>query len=100
MTFRDLYFAGHAPWSLWILAAAAWSPSPLGRPLTPLLLVAVVPLFLTVRITNAFFREVLEMDPRHAVIRTAVQQAITWGSVLILFGTAVALLPRIIEWVS
>ncbi len=96
----DLYFAGHAPWSLWILLAAAWSPSPLGRSLTPLLIVAVVPLFLTVRITNAFFREVLEMDPRHAVIRTAVQQALTWGSVVILLVTAVALVPRIIEWVS
>jgi hypothetical protein len=96
----DLYFAGHAPWSLWILAAAAWAPSPIGRPLTPLLIAAVVPLFLTVRITNAFFREVLELDPRHAVARTVAQQVMTWGSLVILFGTAVAWMPRVLEWVS
>jgi hypothetical protein len=96
----DLYFAGHAPWSLWLLAAAAWSPSPLGRPLAPLLVVAVVPLFLTARITTAFFREVLEMDPRHAVARTVAQQALTWGSLVILFGTAVAWMPRVLEWVT
>jgi hypothetical protein len=96
----DLYFAGHAPWSLWILAAAAWSPSPLGRPAWPLLIAAVVALFLTVRITNAFFREVLELDPRHALARTVAQQAMTWGSFVILFGTAVAWMPRVLEWVS
>lgn len=96
----DLYFAGHAPWSLWLLAAAAWSPSPIGRPIAPLLLAAIVPLLLTVRTTNAFCREVLELDPRHAFVRTVVQQAVTWGSLVILFGTAVALMPRILEWVS
>ena len=96
----DLYFAGHAPWSLWILAAAAWSPSPIGRSLAPLLIAAVVPLVLTARTTNAFFREVLEMDPRHALARTVAQQAMTWGSFVILFGTAVAWMPRLLEWVS
>lgn len=96
----DLYFAGHAPWSLWILAAAAWSPSPLGRPMMPLLIAGVVPLVLTARITNAFFREVLALDPRHALVRTAVHQAVTWGCLVVLFGTAVALMPRIVEWVS
>ena len=95
----DLYFAGHAPWSLWILAVAA-SPSPLGRPNWPFLIAAIVPLFLTARTTNAFFREVLEMDPRHAVMRTVAQQAITWGCLVILYGTAVAWMPRVLEWVN
>jgi len=96
----DLYFAGHAPWSLWILAVAAWSPSPLGRPIWPLLIAGFVPLFLTARTTNAFFREVLGLDPRHAVMRTVAQQAITWGCLVILYGTAVAWMPRVLEWVN
>ena len=95
----DLYFAGHAPWSLWILAVAA-SPSPLGHPMWTFLIAAIVPLFLTARTTNAFFREVLEMDPRHAVMRTVAQQAITWACLVVLYGTAVAWMPRVLEWVD
>jgi len=94
----DLYFAGHAPWSLWMLAAAAWSPTALGRPTMPLLLAAGVPLVMTARILPAYFREVLEMDPRHAFARAAAQQAITWVTFVVLFGTAVALPPRVLEW--
>jgi hypothetical protein len=94
----DLYFAGHAPWSLWMLAAAAWAPSALERPWTPLLIAAAVPLVLTPRILSAFFREVLEMDPRHAVARTAAQQVMTWVTFAILFGTAVQVVPRVLEW--
>ncbi len=94
----DLFFAGHAPWSLWMLAAVAWAPSPVGRPLTPVLVAALVPIVLTPRIISAFFREVLEMDPRHAAARTAVHQAITWGLALFLYGMVVALRPRVLEW--
>ena len=94
----DLYFAGHAPWSLWMLAAVAWAPSAIGRPLTPLLISAAVPLILTPRILSAFFREVLELDPRQAMARTAAQQAMTWVTFVILFGTAIALVPRVLEW--
>ena len=93
----DLFFASHAPWSLWLLAAAAYSPSVLGRPLMPLLLSAVVPLALTVRMIAAYFREVLELDPRHARVRTILQQAATWGVPLVLYGTAVGFWPRFLE---
>jgi hypothetical protein len=93
----DLFFASHAPWSLWLLAVAAWAPSPLGRPLTPVLVAAAVPIVLTPRIISAFFREVLELDPREALARTAIQQAATWGLFLILYGTAVSVWPRILE---
>lgn len=94
----DLFFAGHAPWSLWLLATVAWAPSPVGRPLTPVLVAAIVPLVVTVRIVAAFFREVLEMDPREAAARTAVQQAATWLTVVVLLGTAVQIFPRVLEW--
>jgi len=95
----DLFFASHAPWSLWLLAAAAYSPSVLGRPLMPLLLSAVVPLALTVRMIAAYFREVLELDPRHARVRTILQQAATWGVPLVLYGTAVGFWPRFLEMI-
>lgn len=96
----DLYFAGHAPWSLWMLATVAWAPSPIGRPLTPVLVAAAVPILLTPRILSAFFREVLELDPRDALVRTAAQQAMTWVAFVVLFGTAVALVPRVLEWLA
>jgi hypothetical protein len=94
----DLFFAGHAPWSLWLLAAAAWAPSPVGRPLTPVLVAAIVPLVLTPRIVSAFFREVLELDPRHAAARTAAHQVMTWGTFAVLAGTAVQIVPRLLAW--
>ena len=96
----DLYFAGHAPWSLWLLAVAAYGPSPLGWPAWPMAIAAAVPLVLTPRIVVAFFREVLELDPRQAFARAAAQQILTWSAFVVLLGTAVALTPRILEWVS
>jgi hypothetical protein len=96
----DLFFAGHAPWSLWMLAVVAWAPSPVGRPLLPALLAALVPLVLTPRIVSAFFQEVLEMDPRDAMTRAAAHQALTWSTFVILYGTAVQLVPRVIEWLA
>jgi hypothetical protein len=95
----DLFFASHAPWSFWILAAAAM-PAPLGRPLVPLPLLAVVPLVMTVRAIAAFFREVLHLDPRRAALRTALHQAMTWGALVVLYGTAVAIRPRIVGWLG
>lgn len=96
----DLFFASHAPWSLWFLAAAAWAPSALGRPLTPVLVAALAPIVLTPRIVAAFFREVVEMDPRDARVRTAVHQAITWLVFIAVVGWAIALPPRVVEWLG
>ena len=95
----DLFFAGHAPWSLWMLAAAAWAPSPIGRPLTPLLVGG------------------RRADPAHASHRQGVlpgkswkwiratplpgprrSRRFSWGAFVALFGTAVAFAPRILEW--
>jgi hypothetical protein len=94
----DLFFAGHAPWSLWMLGVAAWAPWSFGHTLMPVGVAALVPIALTLRIVSAFFREVLEMDPREAVARTVAQQAMTWGLFLLLAGTAVQLIPRILTW--
>ena len=43
-------------------------------------------------------RKALELDPRHAVIRAAAQQAVTWLVFVALYGTSVALAPRVLEW--
>jgi hypothetical protein len=96
----DLFFASHAPWSFWMLAVAAWAPSPVGRPLTPLLLLALVPIVLTPRMIAAFFREVVGLDRRQALARTAVQQATTWALFTLLYGTAVAFWPRVFQWLG
>jgi len=95
----DLFFASHAPWSLWLLAVAC-VPAPLGRPMTPLLVLTLIPLVLTPRIIAAFFREVLELAPRQAFIRTAAHQALTWGLFVGLYGAAVAIRPRVVEWLG
>ena len=63
-----------------------------------MLVAAGVPILLTPRIVKVFFQEVLEMDPRDAFARAAVHQVISWGAFVALFGTAVAFVPRILEW--
>ena len=96
----DLFFASHAPWSLWLLASVAWAPVPGERSTLVPLFAALAPLVLTPRIIAAFFREVLELEPRRAVLRTAVHQAMTWTTFLILYGSAVAVVPRILQWIG
>lgn len=95
----DLFFAAHAPWSFWMLAAAAL-PAPLGRPLPLLILLAAIPLVTTVRAIAAFCREVLRLNPRQAALRTALHQAITWTTFVLLYGTAIAIHPRIVGWIG
>ena len=93
----DLFFAGHAPWSLLVLAVAAWAPSPIGRPFWPVVVLAIVPILLTPRIVFAFFREVLGMSARDARRMTAVQQAATWTSFVAIVWVSSALTPRALE---
>lgn len=94
----DLFFASHAPWSFWMLAAAAL-PAPIARTVT-LVLLGVVPLAITVRAIAAFFREVLGLDRRRAAIRTVLHQALTWTTFVLLYGAAVAIGPRIAGWLG
>jgi len=93
----DLFFASHAPWSLWVLFAAVWGPVLTGHPFKPLWLAALLPIALTPRIIAAFFREVLGLDQRRAAVRTLVHQALTWGLFVAIFGAAVALWPRVLQ---
>jgi hypothetical protein len=93
----DLFFVSHAPWSLWFLAAAM-VPSPGGRPILPLLPLALIPLIVPTVAIAAFFREVLRLDRRSAARRTALHQAITWTAFVGLFGASVALPARVVQF--
>jgi hypothetical protein len=93
----DLYFAGHAPWSIFVLLAAAWGLTPNGWPVWPVAAAAVVPAILTARIVRAFFAEVLALDARAARRRTIVQQAVTWTIMLAVNWIASAFTPRVAE---
>jgi hypothetical protein len=96
----DLFFASHAPWSLWMLASAVWVPSPLGHRASPLFIAALVPMVLTPRILAAYFREIQGLDRRAAAVRTIVHQMLTWGLFVAAFGAAVAIWPRILQALS
>jgi hypothetical protein len=93
----DLFFAGHAPWSLFLLATAAWGPTAGGRPAWPVTVAVLVPLVLTPRIVAAFFSEVLHNDRRDSRRLTIAQQAITWTAFVALNWIASAVTPRLFE---
>jgi hypothetical protein len=94
----DLWFMGHAPWSLWIFVATLLmgvAPTPM-RVEWPLIAGAVIPIVWTSIIGAAYCRVVLG-DSRHAAIaRMALHQTITWTIALLYVGWAVALWPRIV----
>lgn len=92
----DLFFASHAPWSFFFLIAVVLPP-PVGGSTLTLLALTVIPIPLTVRAIAAYFREVLLLNRRRARLLTAVHQAITWTVFVLLFGSVVALRPRIVE---
>jgi hypothetical protein len=93
----DLFFAGHAPWSIFMLGAAAWSVAPAGSEIWPLYVAALVPCVLTLRIVSAFFSEVLALDARAARRRTVVHQAITWTVFVGVNWVASAFTPRLVQ---
>lgn len=96
----DLFFAGHAPWSLLMLAVAAWSPWTVGHGLWPIAVLALVPLVLTLRIVAAFFAEVLAMDPVEARRMTLLHQGLTWSAFVGVLWVSSALTPRVLELVG
>jgi hypothetical protein len=98
----DLWFMGHAPWSLWIFAATfAIGCAPLGwRVERPIIATSLIPLAWTSVIAAAFCRVVLGDAPRAARARTALHQVVTWTIALLYFAVAVALWPRIVAFLG
>lgn len=95
-----LLLMGHAPWSLWILLAAAMAAAFGYDAWHPMLFVALVPLALTSRIVHAFCLEVLRTSPRGAIVRTLLHQSVTGLVGVVYLEKAVGLVPRIYGWLS
>ena len=96
----DLWFMGHAPWSLWIFGATLAMGIAPGwlRVEWPIIAAAVVPMVWTTIIAAAFCRVVLGDSRNAAIARTALHQAVTWTIALLYVGWAVALWPRIVAF--
>jgi hypothetical protein len=93
----ELFFLGHAAWSLWlVLSAAVLLVAPGGVPLDAVLLSALVPLVWTAIVIRAFFREVLQLERRRAAMWTAIHQALTVLVIVLYVGWAVQLWPRVL----
>lgn len=93
----DLFFLGHAPWSLWLLAVGAmatWMPERMDALIT--VLTMLVPAALTTRIVAAFSAVALGAGRRAAVTRAALHHAITWMAIIAIVAAAIALWPRIL----
>lgn len=77
----SLLFVGHAPWSIWTLAIAAFAMVLPARLLdvVPALLLAIPFALWSVVIIVAFCREVLRLPRSEALLATAAHQAIVWG---------------------
>lgn len=79
----DLWFAGHLPYSLWLLCGGVVIAvsGPTFDPLPAVLLAAIVPAAWTAVIVAAFCRRVLDLPPAAARGRAAVHVAVTWSIV-------------------
>lgn len=93
----ELWFMGHAPWSLWVFAATfamGIAPSSV-RIEWPIIGSAVIPIAWTGVIAAAFCRIVLGDSRTVAIARTALHQAVTWTIAFVYVAYVVALWPRV-----
>ena len=92
----DLMFTGHAPWSLWLLIAAASSRVLAGHiDLYALLCTSAIPAAWTFLVVRGFCKGVLGLPPRAAFWRTVLHQSLIWGFAFVYVCWAVALWPRL-----
>jgi hypothetical protein len=92
----ELFFLGHAAWSLWLIGAGAYLhivPESLRR--DELLITAVVPAAWTAAVVFSYCREILRLDVRRAVLRTAVHQGLTILVIVAYVAWAIQLWPRL-----
>ena len=94
----DLFFLGHAPWSWWLLGVAAVlvSVPAAGRHQNVIAITALVPAVWTAAVIFAFCRQVLQLDRKQAAVRTVLHQALTLLMIVLYFGWAVQLWPRVL----
>lgn len=98
----DLFFAGHAPWLLWLVVVAAVCtvvpPRALSPWVWPLVIGTLAPIAWSVWIDFHFFREVAERAPRGAVWDLLLHRAIAWPLTLVYFF-GIALRPEM-TWLA
>jgi hypothetical protein len=97
----ELWFLGHAPWSLWMLTVAAVAftvPAIVSLELG--LLSATIPSLWTAALVGAFCRHVLRSDRRRALWQTAFHQAVTWSSIIGYLAVATQIWPRILGQIA
>ena len=93
----DLFFAGHAPWSVWLLTCTAWSRLlPGWTDLYALLCTAAVPAGWTTVVVYGFCTGALGLTKRRALRLTLLHQALVWSFVFLYIAWAVALWPRLL----
>jgi hypothetical protein len=93
----ELFFAGHAPWSLWLIGASAIIVFAPGLRVDAVLITASVPFVWTAFVTFGFARHVLGLGRRAAVIRTFVHQCLTSAVIALYVGWAVQIWPRLLS---
>ena len=78
----DLWFAGHVPWSLWLLVAAAGIRLLPSLDVEELLLTMILPMAWTATIVSAFCRTVLGATRGEARLRAAAHHVVTLALIL------------------
>jgi hypothetical protein len=98
----ELFLLAHAPWSLWLLCyslaaaltfpegSAAWTGLAAYAVAT-----ALIPLVWTSWIVFCFFRTVLSLPTRRALLKTIGYELVVWSAALAYVSFAVALEPRL-----
>ena len=97
----ELLFAGHLPWSLWMLVFIGFDTfTPVPIPLVIQVLSLLVPAVWTTIILSAFCRIVLGCTPARAHLLIVAHQAMTWtaffGYVVLVSG----LWPRVLAFIG
>jgi hypothetical protein len=97
----DLWFAGHLPYSLWVLALPVVAMIPAATPHELIAMSIVVPLVWTTLIVTAFCRVVLDLSPRaarrHAAFHLAMACAIGGALVVWAAGGPAALVSYLLR---
>jgi hypothetical protein len=91
----DLLFAGHGPWSMWVLGVAVLQLTRTGS-VNLILASTLVPAAWTAIIVFGFCVSVLETTRGGAFMRTAAHQMVTWIILASYVFAATQLWPRII----
>lgn len=94
----DLFFLGHAPWSLWLIVSAGTITLASSLPVLRWVSIAgmIVSAAVTPRIVAAFDEAVLGSSRPKAIRRAALHQGFTWTALFVYIAAGVQLWPRMV----